>query len=150
MNFFKKWNRLDYFIALFLVLIGVSAYFSVIHPAAFSNRIEREDAPHYAEADILLPQDLNWIPDIFPADVESRDVYGNLQWKILEFGREQIAGSRFSKVKVKMLIKKDHAGGYRFESYHLRKGNYIYLMNHQYVLQGYMLDFRILKDRAPL
>ncbi len=142
-----KWNILDFFLILLVILAGLSAYFTLVKPISFSHLIKREGVYRFADVDILLPDYLSWMRDVIPVGEESRNVYGDRDWKILGFQEVQLAGRKMTKVKAKLWIVKDSSGLLRYGKYTLVKGNKIYLINDRYVLEGWVLDYQVAEER---
>ena len=144
----QRWNLLDTFLVLFVVLAGLAIYFNFVSPIRFSHLIKREGVPHYAEVEFLLPDDLYWMKDVLPEGEESRNVYGELDWKILERTEASFSGKKMAKVKAKVLIVEESSGILRYGKYTLVKGSKIFLINDHYFLEGRILDFRILSENV--
>lgn len=142
-----KWNLLDLFLILLVVLAAFSAYFTLVKPISFSHLIRREGVYRFADVDILLPDYLSWMKDVVPVGEESRNVYGDPDWKILGFEEVELGARRMTKVRAKLWIVKDSSGILRYGKYTLVKGNKIYLINDRYVLEGWVLDFQALEER---
>jgi len=104
----------------------------------------------YAQVEILLPDDLSWMKDVLPAGEESRNVYGELDWKILELGEEDFRGKQIIKVRAKILIAEESSGLLRYGKYTLVKGAKIFLINDRYFLEGRILDFRLIPEEIRL
>ncbi len=146
----KRLNLFDWVVILLVFLALLAFYFSFIQPIQFSRLIKREGVPKYAEVEILLPDDLSWMKKILPVGEESRNVYGELDWKILSFGEEDFGGKKTTKLTAQVLIYEESSGILRYGKYTLVKGSKIFLINDHYFLEGRILDFRILKDKIQL
>ena len=142
------WNLLDLFLVLLVTLALLALYFNFVSPIRFSHLIKREGVPHYAEVEFLLPDDLYWMKDVLPAGEESRNVYGELDWKILETGDASYGGKKLARVKAKILIVEESSGILRYGKYTLVKGSKIFLINDHYFLEGRILDFRVLNENV--
>lgn len=143
----KRWNLLDLFLVLLVLLAGLAFYFSFVNPIQFSHLIRREAVARYAEIEILLPDDLSWIKEVVPVGEEFRNVYEELNWKILGFGEETFAGKKMVKLTAKVLIVEEDSGILHYGKYTLVKGGKIFLINDRYFLEGRILSFRILDER---
>lgn len=146
----KRLSLFDWVVTLLVLLAGLCLYFSFIKPISFSHLIKREGVPHYAEVEILLPEDLVWMKEALPAGEESRNVYGELDWKILGFGEENLAGKKITKLIAKLLIVEESSGILRYGKYTLVKGSKIFLINDHYFLEGRIFKFRFLKEKIQL
>ena len=142
----RRWNLFDIFLILLVALAGLALYFNFVSPIQFSHLIKREGVPHYAEIEFLLPDDLSWMKDVLPGGEESRNVYGELDWKILEIGEASFGGRKMAKVKAKILIVEENSGILRYGKYTLVKGSKIFLINDRYFLEGRILDYKILGE----
>lgn len=149
-KFWKRWNLLDLFLVLLVLLAGLTLYFSFVRPIRFSHLIKREGVLRYAEVQILLSDDLYWMLQVLPAGEESRDVYGQLDWKILEVKEETFHGKWVTGVRAKILIAEEGSGLLRYGKYTLVKGGKIYLINDRYFLEGRIRDFRLLNEEVRL
>ena len=145
----SRWNLLDFFLVFFVLLALLSFYFTFIHPIRFSHLIKREGVRKFSEIEVLLPDDLYWMRDVLPVGEESRNVYGELDWKILEVGEQVFQGKKIAKIKAKLLVVDEGAGVFRYGKYTLVKGSKIYLINDFYFLEGRILDFRLLEEKVP-
>lgn len=146
----KKWNLLDIFLILLVILALLSAFFTFVQPIHFSGKIIREGVTRFAEVEILLPDDLTWMKESVPVGEEYRNVYGELEWKILGFEPVRFGEKELIKVKAKLLIVEESSGIFRYGKYTLVKGSKIFLINDHYVLEGRVLDFRLLEERILL
>ena len=146
----KRWNLLDLFLVLLVLLAGLAFYFSFVNPIKFSNLIKREGVMRYAQVDFLLPDDLSWIQAEVPLGEESRNVYGELDWKILEIKEEDHGGKRLVRVRAKVLIAEESGGLLRYGKYTLVKGAKIFLINDRYFLEGRILDFKLMGEEVQL
>lgn len=146
----KRGNLLDLFLVLLILLTGLSLYFTFVRPIRFSHLIHREAVHRYGEVEILLPDDLSWMKEILPVGEESRNVYGKLDWKILEFGEITLGEKKMVKVKTKLLIQEESSGLLRYGKYTIVPGNKIYLINDRYLLEGRILNFRLLEEKSLL
>lgn len=146
----RRGNLLDFFLILLVLLTGLSLYFSFVRPLQFSHLIKREAVHRYGEVEIVLPDDLFWIKEILPVGEESRNVYGTLDWKILELGEITLGEKRRVKIKAKLLIEEESSGILRYGKYTIVPGNKIYLINDHYLLEGRILNFRLLEEKNLL
>lgn len=144
----KKWNLLDVALILFIVLAGLTFYFTLVNPIQFSHLIKREGVYRYAEADILLPDDLSWMKEVLPVGEESRDVYERLEWKTLAWEEENFEGKRIVKLRVKLLAVEMSSGIVQYGKYTLVKGGRIILINDRFFIEGRVFDFRLLEERV--
>lgn len=145
-----RWSVLDLFLILLILTAVLAVYFTFAKPLHFSHLIKREAIHRYVEMEMLLPDDLSWIKEKLPAGEEYRNVYGELDWRILEFGEETLNGRKWVKVKVKILVDQESSGLLRYGKYTLVSGNKIYLINDRYFLEGRVLNYRILDDEVRL
>ena len=141
-------NLFDVFLILLVLLAGLSVYFSFFHPIRFSHLIHREDVKHYAEADIVLPDDLSWIKDKVPVGEEWRDVFGRLDWKIISVREETLAERKWTVVRAKILVSEKESGIIRYGKYTLAAGSKIFLINDHYLLEGRLMGYRLTDERV--
>ena len=146
----KAGNLLDLFLVLLVVLAALAFYFTFVKPIKFSHLIHREGVMRYAEVEILLPDDLSWMKNVLPVGEESRNVYGELDWKILKVGEEELGGRKITKVTAKILIAEESSGILRYGKYTLVEGSRLYLINDHYFLEGRILNFRLLDEKIRL
>ena len=146
----KRWNILDLFLVLLVVLAVLAVYFSFFHPLQFSHLIKREGVMRYGEVELLLPDELSWMVQMLPVGEESRNVYGELDWKILEIGEAMFGGKKFLKIKAKLLVTEESSGLLHYGKYTLVKGSKLFLINDHYFVEGRVLDFRILEEGIRL
>ena len=146
----RHFNLLDLFLVFLVILAGLSVYFTLIHPVRFSNLINREDVTRYAEVEIVLPDDIYWLKDVLPAGEELRNIYGQLEWKILEKNELVIAGRKWALIKAEMMIADKGAGVFSYGKYTLAKGSGIYLINDRYGFLGHVYSYRILDKKISL
>ena len=147
-NLAKRWNLFDLFVALLVILAGLAVYFTFIRPIQFSSLIQREGINRYAEVEIILPEDLAWLREAMLPGEESRNVYGQLDWKLIQFGEETIGGERLTKLTAKLLVVVYSSGIVRYGKYTLVKGSPIYLINDRYFLEGRVYNYRILDEQT--
>lgn len=140
----------NFFLTLFVLLTGLSLYFTFVRPIQFSHLIRREAVHRYGEVEIFLPDDLSWMKDILPVGEESRNVYGKLDWKILEIGDVTLGGKKIVKVKAKILLEEESSGFLRYGRYTIVPGNKIYLINDRYFLEGRIFSYRLLEEKNLL
>lgn len=146
----KRLNLFDWVVILLVLLAGLALYFSFVKPVQFSHLIKREGVARYAEVEILLPDDLGWMRQAIPAGEESRNVYGELDWKISGFDEENLGGKKIVKVTAKILVYEESSGILRYGKYTLVKGSTIFLINDHYLLEGRVFNFRILNDKIQI
>jgi hypothetical protein len=144
----KQWNLFDLFLILSVCLAGLAVYFTFIRPIEFSHLIKRDAVARYAEVEIFLPDDLSWMKDTLSVGEESRNVYGQLDWQILEIGETTFSGRKWVNIKAKLLVRKDDSGIVHYGRYTLVPGSWIYLINDRYVLDGRVFHFRLLEGEA--
>ena len=149
-NFLIKMNLLDWFLVLLVVIAGLAVYFSFLRPISFSHLIKREGVPHYAEVEILLPEDLSWLKEVLPRGEESKNVYGDLDWKILSFSGEAFGEKTIVKVTAKVSIVEESSGILRYGKYTLVKGSKIFLINDRYLIEGRILNWRLSKEKVQI
>ena len=141
---------LDLFLILLVILAGLAVYFTFVKPLQFSKLIHREGVMRYAEIELLLPDDLAWMKDVLQVGEESRNVYGELDWKILSLGEKDLGGKKITKVTAKILIAEESSGILRYGKYTLVRGNKLYLINDRYVIDGRIFDFKLLDEQIRL
>lgn len=146
----RKVNLLDLFLILLVILAALAIYFTFVKPLQFSKLIHREGVMRYAKIEILLPDDLVWMKEVLPVGEESRNVYGELDWKILSVGEKALGGKKFTQVTAKILIAEESSGILRYGKYTLVRGNKLYLINDRYVVDGRILNFELLDEQIQL
>lgn len=149
-KFQLRLNPFDLFLVILLVVAGLAVYFSFVNPIRFSHLIKREGVMRYAEVEILLADELFWMLEVLPAGEESRNVYGELDWKILETGEKTLRGRKTVWVRAKILIAEETSSLLRYGKYTLVKGAKIFLINDRYFLEGRILGFRLLEEEIRL
>ena len=148
MNKIKSFNLLDVFLVLLMLLALSAAYFTFVKPILFSNQILREGTRHYAEIEMILSENQNWLKDLLPVGEENKSIYRQTDWKILEIKEQNLAGKTLTIVKVKALVIKESAGLLRYKSYSLLKGASIGFKNDDYSLEGRIFQYRILNEKV--
>jgi len=146
----KRPNLVNLFLILLVLLTGLSLYFTFVRPIQFSHLIRREAVHRYGEVEILLPDDLAWMKDALPVGEESRNVYGKLDWKILEISGVTLGEKEIVKIKAKLLIEEESSGLLRYGKYTIVPGNKIYLINDRYLLEGRIFSYRLLEEKNLL
>ena len=136
-------NLLDCFLILFVILLGLSFYFTFFHPIQFSHLILREDTKRLADIELLMPADANSVN----IGEERQSVYGELEWKVLEIGKTMKGDDRV--MKIKAAISEDHFGVLRYGKYILSKGNYVGFVNNFCVFSGKVLNVRLQEEPIP-
>ena len=145
-----RWNLLDLFLLMLVALAVFSFYFSFFKPIQFSNLIQREGVNQYAEAEIILSKDLGWMKNVLPVGEKSKNVYGDIDWEILEVKEEMLGGEKWTIIKAKILIVKESSGTLRYGKYTLVTGSHIFLINDNFFLEGRLRGFRLLDERIPI
>ena len=146
----KRWNLLDAFLAGFVLLTAAAVYFTFVKPVHFSNRIIREGVAVYAEVDIALSEDLEWIADELPDGLEFKNVYGAVDWKIINVGLDILGKRPIHRVRVKLLTARETSGLVRYGKYTLVKGGRIILINDDYLIEGRVIRYRLLDEKIIL
>lgn len=146
----KKFNLLDIFLVLFVLLTSAAVYFTFFKPVLFSHMIEREGVSGYAEVDFVLAQELEWLGDQVPPGLELKNVYGTLEWKILAIERAVLGERAVRRVKARVLLTREASGLLRYGKYTLVRGGKIILLNDDYLLEGRIEAIRILDEKILL
>jgi len=146
----KRWSLFDLFLAVLILLAALAFYFSFINPLRFSHLIQREGVTRYAAVEILLPDDLAWMKGVLPEGEESRNVYGQLDWKALHFEEVSLGGRKMMKLTAKVLMVEEASGILRYGKYTLVTGGKIFLINDRYLLEGRILGYRLLDEKIQL
>lgn len=136
-------SRFDIALALLVIIAALSLYFTFVKPIVFSHLIQREGTIKYAEVQVILPEDLNWITDVIPAGEEAKDVYGRVGWKILSYESVDLGGRKLAKVTLKASVTEDSSNVLRFGKYVLVKGNKIFFISDRIFLEGRIFDFHL-------
>lgn len=140
------WNPLDFFIISLVVLTAVAAYYTWVRPVQFSGEIKREYVYAYAEIELLLPEDLQWMKNELPVGEEQKDGYETLKWKILEIREEEILpGEKRVVVKLKALVYIEPSAVPRFGKYSLMPGGPMIFSNGRYLFEGRLMRYRMLE-----
>ena len=150
MNTKRKGNLFDLFLVLLVLLAGLSVYLSFFRPLQFSHLIKREGVTRFAAVEILLPDDLGWMAEVVPRGEESRNVYGHLDWRVLDFGEETFQGRKVVKLRAELQIVEESSGLLRYGKYTLVNGGRIFLINDRYFIEGRIRDYELLKERILL
>lgn len=142
-----SFNLFDIFLVVFVLLTAAAVYFTFVKPIQFSNLIIREGVSGYAEIDFVLDGDLDWIAEKVPDGLESKNVYGNVEWKILKIQREVLAAKPVVRVSAKVLLTRESSGLIRYGKYTLVIGGKVVLLNDGYLLEGRVTDIRIMDEK---
>ncbi len=145
--FEKKINLIDVFLFLFVLLAAAAIYFTFVKPIQFSNLIIREGVSGYAEIDFILDGELDWLVDKVPEGLEYKNVYGNVEWKILKIQREVLAAKPVVRVSAKVLLTRESSGLIRYGKYTLVIGGKVVLVNDEYLLEGRVSDIHIMDEK---
>jgi len=142
-----RFNLFDLFLAAFVLLSAAAVYFTFVKPIQFSQLIEREGVSGYAEIDFVLDSDLDWIAEKVPEGLESKNVYGKVDWKILKIQREVLAAKPVVRVSAKVLLTRESSGLIRYGKYTLVMGGKVILLNDDYLLEGRVTNIRITEEK---
>lgn len=148
-KFWKRWNALDIFLILFVLLLGAAFYFGFVNPVQFSHLIRREGVKRVAEVEVFLYDDLTWIRGFIPEGDEYRNVYGELEWKVLGMEEVTLEGKKWMKVRVRVPIVEENSGILRYGKYTLSQGNSIHFISDQHVFGGRIFKYRVLDEKIP-
>ncbi len=146
----KGFNLLDIFLVGFALLAGAAVYFTLVKPVRFSNMIIREGISVYAEVDIALADDLEWIADDLPQGLEFKNVYGAVDWKILNVGLDILGKRPVRRVRVKLLTTRETSGLLRYGKYTLVKGGRVILINDDFLIEGRVIRYHLLDEKIRL
>ena len=146
----RNWNLLDVFLALLVILTLAAVYFTFVQPIQFSHLIRREGVSQFAEVEMLLPDDLSWMTEVIPAGEECRNVYGDIDWKILRFEEVKLGEKKMVRAVVKLSIVRESSGILRYGKYTLVTGNKIVLINDHFVVEGRIFSFKLLDEKVLL
>lgn len=140
-------NLFDVFLVVFVLLTAAAVYFTFVKPIQFSQLIEREGVSGYAEINFVLSDDLDWMAEKVPEGLEFKNVYGNVEWKILKIQREVLAAKPVVLVKAKVLLTRESSGLIRYGKYTLVIGGKVVLLNDEFFLEGRVTDIRIMDEK---
>lgn len=140
-------NLFDVFLVVFVLLTAAAIYFAFVKPIQFSQLIEREGVSGYAEINFVLSDDLDWMAEKVPEGLEFKNVYGNVEWKILKIQREVLAAKPVVLVKAKVLLTRESSGLIRYGKYTLVIGGKVVLLNDEFFLEGRVTDIRIMDEK---
>ena len=140
---------LNVFIALLVVLTAASVYFTFVKPVEFSNLIKREGVSRYAELVMVLPDDLAWIRGVMAPGEESKNVYGDTDWKLLGFEEVSLGGKSYAVANIKVKIVEFSSGILKYGKYTLVEGNKIYFIDSHHFLEGRIYKYKVLDEKAP-
>lgn len=146
----RKWNLLDWFLILLVILTFSAIYYTFVNPVQFSHLIRREGVSRFAEVEIFLPEDLGWLKETIPAGEESRNVYGDVDWKILRFEEVKLGEKKIVKVTAKLSIVQEGSGILRYGKYTLVMGSKIVLINDRYLVEGRVFNYKLLDEKVLL
>ena len=142
-------NILDFFIIGLVLLTGWAAYFTFVRPIHFSEQIKREPSGVYAEVEMVLSQDFQWVKSVLSAGEEQKDSYGILKWKIQEILEEELLpGQKRTVVKVKALVYVEPSMTPRFGKYPLMQGGAIIFSNGRVSFDGRLRRYRLLDEKV--
>ncbi len=145
----RHWNLLDFFIMVLTFLTLFAAYFTFLRPIQFSHQMKREDRARYAEVELLLPEDLEWMKNVLPVGEEKKDGYGTLEWKILEIREEEVLpGEKRVVVKVKSMVYAEPSSVPRYGKYPLIPASLVLFGNSRYMFEGRLMRYRLLDEKV--
>ncbi len=145
----RRWNLLYFFIVVFIFLTAFAAYFTFVRPLQFSNQIKRESLAGYAEIDLLLLEDLQWMKTVLPVGEEKKDVYGTLEWKIIEIREiEVLPGEKRTVLKIKLMVYTEPSTVPRYGKYPLMPASQVIFDNSRYMFEGRVMNYRLLDDKT--
>ncbi len=145
----SRWNLLDFSIIVLVILAALAAYFTLVRPIQFSNKIKRESLAAYAEIDLVLSRELQWMKNVLPVGEEKKDVYGTLEWKVLEIREEELfPGEKRAIVKLKLMAYVEPSVVPRYGKYPLIPASQVVFANNRYTFDGKLLHYRLLDEKA--
>ena len=144
------WNLFDGFLILLVILCALVFYFSVVHPIQFSNLIRREGVTRYAEVEIIIPDDLDWIEDVLKAGTKHTGIFHEVVWEILGYRDISLAAKNWTVARAKVLVTEETSGILRYGKYTLVKGSPIFLVGSNHFLEGRVFDVVLLDERYLL
>lgn len=150
MSFLKKPHVFDLLAALGVAVLGAVFYFSLIKPVSFSGQIGREAVPVYAEVELVAGPELLWLKDKIPSGAENRLVHGQLDWQLLEMRPWETGGKTVLRMRFKMRLMQTEGGRLWYQKAVVRVGDTLILTNSQYVLRGWIYEFRLLNESGTL
>ena len=142
-----RFNLFDFFLFCFVLLTAAAVYFTFVKPVQFSHLIEREGVSGYAEIDFVLDEDLNWIAEKIPQNLESKNVYGAVEWKVLSIRREVLEARPVVRVSAKVLLTRESSGLIRYGKYTLVVGGRVILLNDNYLMEGRITDIHVTDEK---
>lgn len=150
MSFLKKPFAFDLLAALGVAVLAAVFYFSLVKPVSFSGQIGREAVPVYAEVELAAGPELLWLKDKVPPGTENRLVHGQLDWQLLEMQPWESGGKTALRIRVKMRLMQTEGGRLWYQKSVVRIGDTLILTNPQYVLRGWIYDFKLLNESGTL
>ncbi|HLD49721.1 MAG TPA: hypothetical protein VJC08_00835 [bacterium] len=145
----SRWNLLDFSIIVLVILAVLAVYFTFVRPIQFSNKIKRESLAAYAEIEILLPEDIQFMKNVLQAGEEKKDVYGTLEWKILEIREEEVLpGEKRAVVKLKAMVYTEPSAVPRYGKYPLMPASQVLFANSRYMFEGRLMRYRLLDEKT--
>lgn len=140
---------LDGFIITLVLLTALAAYFTLVRPIQFSHQIKRESLAGYAEIELLLPEDLQWMKSVLPTGEEKKDGYGTLEWKILGIQEQETApGIKRAVIRLKTLVYHEPSSVPRYGKYPLMPGSLVFFSNSRYMFEGRLMRSRMLDEKV--
>lgn len=144
-------NLLDFFIISLMGLAVLAAYFTVVRPVQFSHQIKREGVRAFAEVELILASDLQWLLHVLPVGEEKLDGYGVVIWKVLGIQEKEILpGKKRAVVTVKALVDTDPSSVIRHGKYAIKKGNRVFFFNNRYAFEGRVMGYRLLDEKVAI
>ena len=145
----RHWNLLDFFIIALILLTALAAYFTLVRPLPFSHQIKRESLAGYAEIELLLPEDLQWMKNVLPVGEEKKDVYGTLEWRILGIREEEVLpGEKRAVVQLKIMVYTEPSNVPRYGKYPLMPASPVVFANSRYMFEGRLMHYRLLDEKT--
>lgn len=141
-----RWTLLDTFVALGVVLAAGAGYLTFIRPLSFSGLIQREWVQRYAEIELVLSPDLEWMKEDLKPGTWKDLVYGNVDWKILESGEEDLGSRKGTVLRIQMMAAEESPGVLRYGNFRLLRGARLQLSNTRVIFEGRVRSAKILED----
>ena len=145
----QRWNLLDFFMIALTFVTALAAYFTLVRPLSFSHQIKRESLAAYAEIELLLPEDLQWMKKVLPVGEEKKDGYGTLEWKILEIREEEVLpGEKRTVLKLKILAFIEPSSVPRYGKYPLIPASQVLFSNARFLFEGRLMRYRLFDEKT--
>ncbi len=145
-----RFNLFDGLLAGFILLALFAAYATLIKPVHFSGLIEREGISQYAEVNLVLADDLAWLGEKLKVGEGTKNVYGQVDWKLTGVESTVLAGRGVWRVRARLLATRETSGLVRYGKYTLVIGGKLFLIDDNVFVEGRILSYKLLQEKVAI